>query len=104
MSVGLGLLKSLLRESAPITMLEESYGVTRNFFVGDEIKVYDFIEKHFAGHGVMPTENTVSRECRVDLSKFEPEPLTYWVDCVTRRMQTTALIETSKKSKTSIIL
>jgi replicative DNA helicase len=86
MSVGLALLRCILKERKDLSVLRES-GITGDSFQKDEKIVYDFIESHYFKHGVVPKLGTVEEETQIKIPKFPDEPIGFWIEGVKRRIQ-----------------
>lgn len=90
MSVGLGALHRLLVDRGLLSVLLDA-GVTREYFHGDEIKVFDVIREHQERYGVSPQITTVEVETGVHFQEFPDEPIGYWIDALERRAQSRVL-------------
>lgn len=98
MSVGLGLLYNILalKRSDPLSTLDEQ-GVVRSDFIGQEIKVYDCVRRHFIKFGVLPLLKTVETETRVKFPSFPEEPVGYWIERLKERRDSSLMLDGSQK-------
>lgn len=84
MSVGLGLIKALVKSGRPVTFLHES-GVKREELTGKEADAYDYIVEHVASYGSLPNLRTIEEDVGVRFKDYPDEPIGYWIDSVTDR-------------------
>ena len=80
MSVGFGLIKSLIEGNHPISVLREA-GVDETYFIGDDRRGYLFLLDHYRRYHTYPQLATLAIEIG-DPSSFESlpsEPLEYWI-------------------------
>jgi len=87
MSVGFGLLKSVLSEGSEAFVLLLDRGITRESFQGDERAVFSSIEHFFLNYGTLPTFETISVDSGITVpwDNFPIENLLYWIDLVRER-------------------
>ncbi len=96
MSTGLGMLYCAVTSKIPLVTLEER-GVERSFFIGNELKVYDYLRRHFIRFGSFPDFDTVAAETGVKIPTFPDEPLDYWVQRLEERHHSSLIMASSKK-------
>lgn len=100
MTVGLGLIKSVIEHSRPLSSIAEEFGVDPGeMLIGDEKKVFDFVSDHFLTYGKLPEIKTVEVECKIRFANLEKEPPGYWANRVTSRYRANMLISTLKEAK-----
>jgi len=87
MSVGYGLIKSVLSEGSDAFVLLLDRGITRESFQGDERAVFSSIEHFFLNYGTLPTLETISVDSGITVpwDNFPIEPPNYWLDLVLER-------------------
>lgn len=87
MSVGYGLLKSVIHVGPEALVSLSDKGVTNEIFQGDERTVFSTIEQFYLAYGELPTLDTieVSSGISVPWDNFPVEPIAYWVDQVKER-------------------
>jgi replicative DNA helicase len=98
MSVGFGLISSLLYHQASLHEILDS-GVTTEHFVEDEQRVFDCIMAHFQQFGVLPNMQTITLLVGKTPQKFPDEPVTYWVQQVLERKERRDLLQASEDIK-----
>ena len=87
MSVGYGLLKSVMHQGSEALISLPDKGITQDLFVGDEGVVFSAIEQFYLKYGEIPTLDTieVSSGISVPWDNFPLEPLDYWIDQIKER-------------------
>jgi len=87
MSVGYGLLKSVIHQGPGALVSLSDKGITNDIFQGEERIVFSAIEQFYLSYGELPTLDTieVSSGIKVPWDNFPIEPLDYWIDQVKER-------------------
>lgn len=87
MSVGYGLLKSVIHQGPEALVSLSDKGITNDLFQGDERTIFSAIEQFYLSYGELPTLDTieVSSGITVPWDNFPIEPLDYWIDQVKER-------------------
>ena len=93
MSTGLGLLKCLVEENKPFTLLYD-YSIDDTFFeTKKEKKVYEFIKNFRLSYGKYPELETVARECDTSIiTRLPKEPIEYWVTKIKERKKVNIIV------------
>jgi len=99
MTIGLGLLKSILQYRRPLSILEEELHIEEKMFHESEKKVFDYIKNHFLSYSEMPNIRTVEIECKINLEPFENEPPGYWADRLRARYHASVLTNMLKETR-----
>lgn len=88
MSIGIGLLRTLIEENTPVTTLYD-YGIDDSFFETQKEKLaLNFIKNFKLKYGKYPEIETIAKECDVSIiSRLPKEPLEYWVTKIKERKQ-----------------
>jgi replicative DNA helicase len=100
-SVGLALLKCLLKDKRDISALRE-HNVADGVFEKEEVTVFHFIEDYFLKYGQLPKIETVERETEVDFPEFPDEPFGYWLQGLLNRTQSNLFIEAAKEIRSAV--
>lgn len=87
MSIGFGLLKSVLHNGADSFISLSDNGITADVFHGDERAVFSAIEQFYLNYGELPSIETieVSSGVAVPWDSFPIEPIRYWTDQIKDR-------------------
>jgi len=84
MSVGVGLLYTIVHNSIEISILEDN-NLDRNSFVKEEKKIFDFIIGYLDTYNIYPSSQTVEAETGERFGGFPDEPVEYWITEVRSR-------------------
>jgi len=86
MSCGYGLLRSIVDNNIPFSVLAE-HGITADFFKpGDETAAYQFMSEYAQNVGGTPTFSTVTRYLRnPSCLNMEQEPVDFWIPQIVDR-------------------
>ena len=97
MSIGFGLLKSLLENQEPLSTLMER-GVDETYFEGAEKSAFEFVRQFKAKHGYYPNKETVEVEAGSQnaFASLPVEPIDYWVPYLRQRKQHNILFNVNK--------
>lgn len=87
MSVGFGLLKSVLAQGPDAFVSLSDNGITAEVLQGNESIVFSTIEQFYLNYGELPSFETieVDSEVSVPWDNFPIEPLAYWISQVKER-------------------
>ncbi len=87
MSVGFGLLKSVLHNGADSFISLSDNGISADVFHGDERIVFSAIEQFYLTYGELPSIETIEVSSGVSIpwSSFPIEPIPYWIDQIKDR-------------------
>ncbi len=98
MSVGFGLIKSLIEGNHPISVLREA-GIDEAYFLGDDRRAYLFLLDHYRRYNAYPQLATLAIEIG-DPSSFESlpsEPPEYWIRKVQDRWRFNQIQDSSRQ-------
>lgn len=101
MSVGLGVIHKILGSGLPLSLLEDK-GIGRGSFVGNEVKVYDFVKRYLARFGLLPNLTTITAETKVKFPDFPDEPIDYWVQRVEDRRHSNLAMVVSQQMQEAV--
>lgn len=87
MSVGYGLLKSVLDQGTDAFIELLDGGLTSESFQGEERIVFNTVEQFFLSYGTLPSISTIEVESNISVpwDNFPVEPIGYWIDQVKER-------------------
>lgn len=87
MSVGYGLLKSVLHNGTDAFVALIDTGITVDSFHKDEKKVFSTIESFYLAYGTLPTIETITVDSGITVpwGNLPIEPVQYWTDLVKER-------------------
>jgi replicative DNA helicase len=96
-TVGFGLLKSLIENFVPFSVLTES-GIDEDYFIASERRAYVFVSDYFMSFGDYPQIDTIRAEIeRADcFSNLPSEPPEYWIKKVQDRWRFNRIQATKK--------
>lgn len=87
MSIGFGLLKTVLNQGSDAFILLSNRGITLDSFQGDERTVFSTIEQFYLSYGTLPTSETVDASSGISTpwNNFPIEPIDFWIDQIKER-------------------
>lgn len=87
MSIGFGLLKTVLNQGPDAFMLLSNRGITLDSFQGDERTIFSTIEQFYLSYGILPTSETVDASSGIATpwDNFPIEPIDFWIDQIRER-------------------
>lgn len=96
MGVGIALLKKMIEESRPLSMLSDS-GLDSGAFVAEEATAYKYIDKYYRKYHKLPTWATVKKAAKLNNVDFPDEPISYWLDQVEARHKVNTMATTFRE-------
>jgi replicative DNA helicase len=98
MSIGFGLIKSIIEKKEPIAKLYEE-GIDETYFKDDEKAALEFVKDHKSNYDTFPSLETVAAEAGNPLvfNSLPVEPVGYWAKQLRERKQQTILANTQAR-------
>lgn len=84
MTIGLSLLHKVITSGLPLTFMHDN-NLSGDSFVDDELRAFEFIQRHAEEHHQWPQPETVAAEVKIEWPQYPNEPPGYFVDRVLSR-------------------